>query len=78
MTHNITYAIAAIRRLNARRIGRYSFDACIDFAIRDWHKFIHDEFQRGVEPIYRVDWIEVSHETAYGSTQRLSRAIRVF
>ena len=47
MTHNITYAIAAIRRLNARRMGRYSFDAWIDYAIRDWHRFIHDELQRG-------------------------------
>jgi hypothetical protein len=47
MAHNITHAIAAIRRLNAQRMGRYSFDAWIDYAIRDWHRFIHDELQRG-------------------------------
>jgi len=47
MAHNITHAIAAIRRLNAQRMGRYSFDAWIDHAIRDWHKFIHEELQRG-------------------------------
>lgn len=46
MPHNMTYAIAAIRRLNAQRVGCYSFDAWIDYAVRQWHDFIHDEMQR--------------------------------
>lgn len=36
-------ARAAIQRLNARRLGRYSFDAWIDYAIRQWERLIEEK-----------------------------------
>ena len=37
---SITFAIAAIKRLNSRRLGVWSFDCWIDKAISQWHGFI--------------------------------------
>ena len=45
MEHNITYAIAAIERLNNRRMGIKRFDHWINFAIKDWHDFINEQMQ---------------------------------
>jgi hypothetical protein len=47
MTHlSLTNAIRAIGALNDRRMGIERFDAWIDYAIRDWHKFIHEKMQK--------------------------------
>ena len=37
---SITFAVGAIKRLNSRRLGVYSFDCWIDKAISQWHGFI--------------------------------------
>ena len=42
-THSIDQALAAINRLNARRIGIASFDYWIDYAVRDWEKYIETQ-----------------------------------
>ena len=39
-THSIDQALAAIDRLNARRVGISSFDYWIDYAVRDWNRYI--------------------------------------
>jgi hypothetical protein len=40
MPYTKEYALAAIDRLNARRTGRDSFDAWIDYAIRQWRDYL--------------------------------------
>jgi hypothetical protein len=40
-THSIDQALAAIDRLNARRIGIASFDYWIDYAVKDWNQYIN-------------------------------------
>lgn len=40
-THTIKEALAAIDRLNARRVGIASFDYWIDYAVRDWNQYIN-------------------------------------
>jgi hypothetical protein len=47
MVRDITFAMNAIKRLNTfYRTGRPNFDAWIDYAIRDWQKFIVEEMQK--------------------------------
>jgi len=36
----VEFALGAIDRLNARRIGHASFDAWINFAVRNWKEWI--------------------------------------
>jgi len=43
---SMTNAIRAIAALNKRRTGIFSFDAWIDYAVRDWHKLIHEKMQQ--------------------------------
>jgi hypothetical protein len=40
-SHTIAEALAAINRLNARRLGIERFDCWIDYAIRDWQRYIN-------------------------------------
>lgn len=44
--NTLTFAIGAIKRLNARRIGVERFDLWIDLAISQWADFIHEEMRR--------------------------------
>ena len=46
-SHSIDQALEAIDRLNAKRVGISSFDYWIDYAVRDWNKYI--ERQRFLE-----------------------------
>ena len=46
-THSIEEALAAVDRLNSKRVGISSFDYWIDYAVRDWNKYI--ERQRFLE-----------------------------
>jgi hypothetical protein len=39
-THSIDQALKAIDRLNGKRVGISSFDCWIDYAVRDWNKYI--------------------------------------
>ena len=39
-THSIDQALEAIDRLNSKRVGISSFDYWIDYAVRDWNKYI--------------------------------------
>jgi hypothetical protein len=39
-THSIDQALEAIDRLNGKRVGISSFDYWIDYAVRDWNKYI--------------------------------------
>ena len=45
MERNISYAIAAIKRLDNYRTGIERFDTWIEYAISDWHKFIIERFE---------------------------------
>jgi len=42
-THTIEEALAAIERLNARRVGIASFDYWIDYAVKDWNQYIETQ-----------------------------------
>jgi hypothetical protein len=42
-SHRIEEALGAIERLNARRVGIASFDYWIDYAVRDWEKYIETQ-----------------------------------
>lgn len=50
MERNITYALAAIKRLEKYRTGLDRFDAWIDYAIRDWQSFIAEQTAGATEP----------------------------
>ena len=39
-SHSIDQALAAIDRLNAQRVGISRFDYWIDYAVRDWNRYI--------------------------------------